>query len=160
VHFPFFGRPEPVIRPMTSDRSRAVALIHKDFFARPWESQEIEDMLRQPGSVADLAMDGRGKSVFGFAISRVVAPEAELLTIAVDRRRQGMGVGKVLLSAHLARLSAHGAGQVFLEVDEGNAAALRLYRAFGFRQVGQRPGYYAKKDGSRATALVLRADLG
>ncbi len=160
MRFPFFGRPDPVIRPMTSDRSRAVAMIHKDFFARSWESPEIEDMLRQPGSVADVATDGRGKTVFGFAMSRVFAPEAELLTIAVDRGWQGSGIGKALLSAHLARLSAYGAGHVFLEVDEGNAAALRLYSTFGFRQVGQRPGYYAKKDGSRATALVLRVDLG
>jgi ribosomal-protein-alanine N-acetyltransferase len=149
-----------MIRPMMVDQIRAVSRIHKDFFARPWQSPEIEDMLRQSGSIADVAIDGRGKIIFGFAMSRVVAQEAELLTIAVGRRSQGMGIGKALLSAHLTRLSAHGAGQVFLEVDEGNAAALRLYRAFNFLQVGRRPGYYPKKDGSRATALVLRVDLG
>lgn len=144
---------------MTPDWSRQAAAIHKDFFARPWSSGEIEDLLRQPGAVADMATDGPGKTLYGFAISRVLAPEAELLTIAVDRRRQKAGVGRALLSAHLAGVAAQGAEHVFLEVDEGNGPALKLYRAFGFQQVGARPGYYPGPDGTRATALVLRGDL-
>jgi len=60
----------------------------------------------------------------------------------------------------MRRLSAVGANQIFLEVDEGNAPALALYRSFGFHQVGTRKGYYPKKDGTRATALVMKAELG
>lgn len=161
MRLPFFGRAlAPVIRSMTSDWSRQAAEIHKSFFARPWDADEIDDLLRQSGAVADAATDGPGKTLYGFVISRVLAPEAELLTIAVARNRQGAGVGKSLLSAHLARLSHQRAAHVFLEVDEGNSSALKLYRAFGFQQVGTRPGYYPAKDGKRATALVLRADLG
>lgn len=161
MRLPFFGRPTtPIIRPMTRDWSRSAAEIHKDFFARPWDEAEIDDLLRQTGTVADVATDGPGKRLFAFAISRVVAPEAELLTIAVARNKQGAGVGRTLLSSHLARLSSQRAAHVFLEVDEGNAPAIKLYRAFGFQQVGKRPGYYPGKDGARATALVLRADLG
>jgi [ribosomal protein S18]-alanine N-acetyltransferase len=48
--------------------------------------------------------------------------------------------------------------KVFLEVDEGNAPALRLYSRAGFEQVGRRPGYYANSEGS-ASALVLRRNL-
>jgi hypothetical protein len=32
--------------------------------------------------------------------------------------------------------------------------------ASGFAKVGERPGYYAKPDGSRALALILRRDIG
>lgn len=161
MRLPFFDRGgATIIRPMTLEWSRDAAAIHKDFFARPWGVAEIDDLLRQSGVVADIATDGPAKKIFGFVISRVLAPEAELLTIAVARSRQGSGVGKALLAAHLARLAAQRANHVFLEVDEGNAAALSLYRAFGFREVGKRPGYYPGKDGARATALVLRADLG
>lgn len=144
---------------MMPEWCRSAAVIHKSFFERPWSAAEIEGMLRQSDTVADVATDGAGRALVGFAISRVLAPEAELLTIAVGRSSQGAGVGRMLLSAHLARVSAHGAGHVFLEVDEGNASALRLYRSFGFQQVGLRPGYYPRKDGSKATALVLRVDL-
>jgi ribosomal-protein-alanine N-acetyltransferase len=160
VRLPFLDRrPTPIIRPLVLDWSRQAAQIHKHFFARPWTAMEIDDLLRQPVTVADAALDGPGATLLGFAISRIVAPEAELLTIAVDRRRQGAGVGTSLLAAHLSRLSAQRADHVFLEVDEGNAPALKLYRAFGFRQVGERPGYYPGKGGARATALILRANL-
>jgi [ribosomal protein S18]-alanine N-acetyltransferase len=144
---------------MTPDWSRQAANIHKEFFARPWSANEVDELLRQSGAVADVATDGPGKTLYGFAISRVLAPEAELLTIAVDRRKHGSGVGRLLFSAHLSRLSASRAEHVFLEVDEANAPALKLYRSFGFREVGKRPGYYPGKNGERTTALVLRGDL-
>ena len=48
---------------------------------------------------------------------------------------------------------------VFLEVEEGNKPALRLYARAGFREVGRRPEYYAQASGAAATALVLRRDL-
>ena len=48
---------------------------------------------------------------------------------------------------------------MFLEVDEDNAPARRLYARAGFREVGRRPGYYQQDKGAAATALVLRRDL-
>jgi ribosomal-protein-alanine N-acetyltransferase len=160
VRLPFFGRrPTPIIQPMAPRWSRDAADIHKAFFARSWGEAEIADMLRQTATVADVATDGPGKTLYGFSISRVLAPEAELLTIAVGRGWQGAGIGRMLLAAHLGRLATQRVSHVFLEVDEGNAPALKLYQSFGFQQVGKRPGYYPGKDGSRATALVLRAEL-
>jgi ribosomal-protein-alanine N-acetyltransferase len=63
------------------------------------------------------------------------------------------------LRHHLGRLAALGAHKVFLEVEEGNASALRLYRRAGFTEVGRRKGYYANPTGEPATALVLRRNL-
>ncbi len=59
-----------------------------------------------------------------------------------------------LLTRHLGRLAALGIARIFLEVDEDNRAALRLYARAGFREVGRREGYYA-----RARRLGLGADL-
>jgi ribosomal-protein-alanine N-acetyltransferase len=39
-------------------------------------------------------------------------------------------------------LRAGGARQLFLEVEEGNEAALQLYRSLGAIPVGRRAGYY------------------
>ena len=60
---------------------------------------------------------------------------------------------------NLGRLAAAGTRAVFLEVDEYNQPAIKLYERAGFHEVGRRPNYYPGPDGKPATALVLRRDL-
>ena len=86
----------------------------------------------------------------------MAADEAEILSVAIAPAWRGRGLARPLLDLHLRRLAGLGARAVFLEVDEHNAPACRLYRRAGFHEVGRRQGYY---DGG-ATALVLRRDLG
>jgi ribosomal-protein-alanine N-acetyltransferase len=152
-------RPLPTIRRLDEAWAPVCAAIHGTAFARPWSRDEVEQLIRQREVVSDAALTGRGKTLLGFVMSRIAPPEAEILTIAVDPAQRGRGIGRALLSHHLSRLAASGINQVFLEVDEGNGPALKLYKRLGFQKVGQRPGYYAMKDGTRATALIMRADI-
>jgi ribosomal-protein-alanine N-acetyltransferase len=92
-------------------------------------------------------------------MSRLVAGEAEILSIAVDAGGRGRGLAGKLLDLHLRRLAGLGVRALFLEVDETNEAALRLYRRRGFRQVGQRQSYYQRGSRPASSALVLRRDL-
>jgi ribosomal-protein-alanine N-acetyltransferase len=48
---------------------------------------------------------------------------------------------------------------MFLEVDNGNTAALGLYRKLGFEKVGERQGYYKQENGALSTALVMKRVL-
>jgi [ribosomal protein S18]-alanine N-acetyltransferase len=157
----WFKRPRlpPRIGALAPADASFVARIHAEAFARPWETHEIERMLAERTTIADGAFSGSRPRPDGFALSRIVLDEAEILTIAVTRRAQGRGIGRALLSAHLARLGAAGVHTVFLEVEEGNGAAIRLYRTFGFADAGRREGYYVKADGRKVAALVLRLPL-
>jgi ribosomal protein S18 acetylase RimI-like enzyme len=84
-----------------------------------------------------LAMSGR--EAVGFCAWRQTAPdEAELLNIGVDPAWRRRGAATALLDA-LSR-AAH--GNIFLEVAEGNAAAISLYSKHGWDKVGVRAGYY------------------
>jgi len=47
---------------------------------------------------------------------------------------------------------------VFLEVEDGNTPAIRLYHRAGFHEVGRRESYYPGHAGPTA-ALVLRRDI-
>ena len=69
---------------------------------------------------------------------------------------RGGGPSRVLLRGHLNRLAQAGVARVHLEVDEGNAPALKLYARHGFRQIGERTGYYLRPDGSWATRCIDR----
>jgi ribosomal-protein-alanine N-acetyltransferase len=81
------------------------------------------------------------------------------LSVAVSQARRGRGLARALLNLHLRRLAGLGAQTVFLEVDEDNKPARRLYQRSGFREVGRRPGYYQQSRERAGNALVLRRDL-
>lgn len=148
----------PYIAPLhDSSQAQTLARLHATSFARPWDAHEFERLLCERSSEAHGLW--RGGAVHGFALSRKAADEAELLTIVVAPSLRGAGLSHRLLRDHLTALSFSGIKTVHLEVDEGNAPALKLYAAQGFETVGQRTGYYARPDGSRATALTMRATL-
>jgi [ribosomal protein S18]-alanine N-acetyltransferase len=157
--FSFRKAAQPVLRPLRSDRAAQCAALHATSFAHAWSAQEFETLLSAANVSGEAAVDPASGQLRGFVLTRLAADEAEILTIAVEAALRGRGVGRALLAAHMARLVPLGAKKLFLEVERDNAAALALYAKFGFREVGQRKGYYQKRDGTAATALVLRRDL-
>nr|WP_042198915.1 ribosomal protein S18-alanine N-acetyltransferase [Kibdelosporangium sp. MJ126-NF4]CEL23617.1 Ribosomal-protein-S18p-alanine acetyltransferase [Kibdelosporangium sp. MJ126-NF4]CTQ93154.1 Ribosomal-protein-S18p-alanine acetyltransferase (EC 2.3.1.-) [Kibdelosporangium sp. MJ126-NF4] len=67
--------------------------------------------------------------------------ECEIHTIGVDPEFQGQGIGKALLRDLLDHAdNVH--APVFLEVRTDNVAAIKLYEAHGFEQIGLRRRYY------------------
>jgi [ribosomal protein S18]-alanine N-acetyltransferase len=153
----FIAHREPVVAEAGSRDSVAIAALHAASFRRGWSEPEVERLLLDHQVIAHRIMIGGGLA--GFIMSRQAADEAEILSVAVAARRQDRGLAGRLLSLHLRRLAGLGARAVFLEVDESNAAALRLYARAGFHEIARRPNYYAGDGGRTAAALVLRRDL-
>ena len=148
----------PVIRPLRSDRAEDCARLHAAAFAHPWTAEEVARLIGDAATLSAAALDPVSGILRGFVLARLAADEAEILTVAVDAGWRRKGVGRALVSESLRRAANAGARAVFLEVDEDNRAAVALYRRLGFTKVGERPGYYRRKDGSRALALVMRRD--
>lgn len=146
----------PVLPAGTQDADRLAGL-HEASFRRGWSAQEFEGLLVEANVVGDRAM--AGARLAGFVLSRLAADQAEILSVAVAAAYRGRGVARRLLGVHLRRLAGYGATSVFLEVDEGNVPARRLYAGLGFSQVGRRERYYGNAGGDGAAALVLRLDL-
>jgi ribosomal-protein-alanine N-acetyltransferase len=63
------------------------------------------------------------------------------------------------LLTHLGHLAGHGIRTVFLEVEENNQPARRLYQRAGFAIVGRRERYYRQAGGEPLNALLMRRDL-
>lgn len=148
-----------VTRGETGDAA-AMARLHAAGFFRGWPASDFEAYLADPETTpAYVAVDAR-RHLAGFAMLRIADAECELLTIAVDPKLRGKGIGRALLEAAFADLRLSPVTSMVLEVDETNLAAQKLYRRFGFAEIGRRRGYYPKPDGSAATALVMRAAIG
>lgn len=147
--------------------AETLARIHAAAFAeegRPWSGPELMALLDEPAVDLRLAHHERREAgdrlaPAGFALYRVAADEAELLTVSVVPEARRAGLGRALLDACEAGARQAGARRMFLEVGAGNAPARALYDGAGYREVGRRRGYYQRPDGSRDDALVLAKPL-
>ena len=131
---------------MTPER---LAEIHRAAFSRerPWSADEFHSLL-------DSAHVRLFQHAHGFALTRTIAGESELLTLAVDPTRHRQGIGRSLTQDWLNALTGI-AETAFLEVAADNSAAIRLYLALGFDEVGRRPAYYAQKNATSVDAIVM-----
>ena len=119
---------------------------------RPWNADEFAAVLGSPLCFV-LMQPG------GFLIGRVVAGEAEVLTLAVDPAARRLGIGRALMQGFLAAATGRGATRAFLEVAADNGAALALYHKAGFAEVGVRRGYYRQSSGPALDARVLAREI-
>lgn len=148
------------IEPATIKDADAIARLHALGFYRGWPREDFAAYLEDAKSTpAYVACDAKHR-VFGFAMLRLTADEAELLTIAVDPKWRGKGVGAALLKAAFDDLLMTPARKMFLEVAADNPPAIALYRRHGFAEIGRRDGYFARANGQPATALVMSRNLG
>ncbi|MCB9531081.1 MAG: ribosomal protein S18-alanine N-acetyltransferase [Myxococcales bacterium] len=138
------------LRPAGTGDLDAIVAIERASQPSPWPRSLFEDELRR--DVAEVTVATVDAAVVGFAVTWVVADEAHVLNVAVAPSARRRGVARSLVVRAIERANAAGAAYVMLEVRESNAAAISLYGALGFKEVGRRPRYYADNG---ETALVL-----
>ena len=145
-----------LLRTMTSaDIDAVLVLEHELFGEEAWSRHMLEgELAGQSRSRYYLVAEDDGR-ITGYAGLLVAKTQADVLTIAVAADHWGRGTGSALLEALLAEAARQGCTEVFLEVRTDNMRAQRLYRRYGFVEIGIRKGYYQP---SGADALVMRRD--
>jgi ribosomal-protein-alanine N-acetyltransferase len=145
------------VEPATLADTPRLAELHGASFHRGWGEGEFESMVGESNTLVHRLRLGR--KTIGFAVSRIAADEAEILSIAVDPDFRGQGFSRNLLLTHLGHLAARGVRTIFLEVEENNGPAMKLYERAGFTVVGRRERYYRQAGGEHLNALLMRRDL-
>lgn len=148
--------------PLSGAEAEALSALHGRAFAGPggergWSAAEMFALAEGAGALTLVA--GEAAAPLGFALFRVAADEAELLTIATRPESRRSGAAKAILAAAPPFLNDLGAAVVFLEVARGNAPARALYESAGFMRIAIRADYYAYSDGRRDDALIYRLQL-
>jgi N6-L-threonylcarbamoyladenine synthase len=82
--------------------------------------------------------------------------QADIQTIAVREDKRGLGIGKSLMDTLNLQATELGAKEIFLEVRADNTVAQKLYKLFGFKQIGTRKKYY-QPDG--VDAFIMKTDI-
>lgn len=150
-----------------NDALDAIMAVMEDAFdpryGEAWTRRQVSDSLTLRNVYftlidADGTHDGDPDRVIGFALTRQVLDEEEILLIAVRPANRGNGVGKKLLREVIARARARSAARVFLEMRDGNPAE-HLYRGQGFEKIGHRKGYYRGAIGGPLDAITFAKDI-
>ena len=101
-------------------------------------------------------------AMFGFAIVEWTAePDnitAYIPTIEVLPAQRRRGVGMELLHCLEGSAAREGAALIWLHVDPGNDAAIRLYRAAGYERKGRHEHYYERYRAAEVYMKMLDAD--
>jgi len=147
----------PSLRLMTSaDLDSVIGLELSLFGEEAWSRQMlIGELGQQPASRYYRVAEEAG-TIVGYAGLLAAGAQADVLTIAVSTARWGQGIGSQLLADLLGEAARRGCTEIFLEVRADNTRAQRLYRWWGFDDVGIRRGYYQP---SGMDAIVMRRDL-
>ncbi|MGH9607318.1 MAG: ribosomal protein S18-alanine N-acetyltransferase [Terracidiphilus sp.] len=95
-----------------------------------------------PRRIALIAAGSHDGTLYGFAVTSLLPPQAELETIAVNPEARRRGIGSRLIAAFVEELGRAEILEIFLEVRVSNRTAQAFYQALGFTQTGQRARYY------------------
>lgn len=111
----------------------------------PWSELMLAQELRSSRHVSFVMEQPSGRlaaGIVGWCCVSVIAPEAELLKLAVSTRMRRNGYGQEMLAFLEQYLRQRECETLFLEVRSENFPALNLYRKNGFFEIGRRCAYY------------------
>ena len=142
---------------VAADLPQVMEVERLSFAADPWTPGLFLHELKLDFSRLHLARTAdAARRLVGYACWWLVGDEVHILNLAVHPEARGTGAGRALVQRILDDAVGHGAVSVSLEVRPENAAALGLYRAMGFDQIGLRKNYYGR--GEDAVIMERRFD--
>ncbi len=128
-------------RRSTPHDAPGIARLEEEIFKDPWSWRSISDLITSEGAMCFTAQDEGGR-VVAYVIGRLIPPEGEIYRVAVAPEYRRRGVAYRLLDYAVKTSRGRGLENIFLEVRSENVAAIKLYSAYGFTEVGRRRGYY------------------
>ncbi len=134
----------------------AVLAVENRAYTFPWSRANFADALASAYQAERLMA---GEVLIGYFIAMQGVDEVHLLNLTVAPEYQGQGWARVMLEALALSSRGQGADWLWLEVRVGNARALQVYQANGFRRVGRRKAYYPNGDAPREDAIVMSLKL-
>ena len=88
--------------------------------------------------------------ISGYAVFYDTFDSIDLFEIAVLKEKQGKGYGNMLLN-YTADIFCKNGRKIFLEVNENNEKAIKLYEKNGFEEISVRKNYY----GNNQNAVIM-----
>jgi ribosomal-protein-alanine N-acetyltransferase len=144
------------LREASKTDADTLSAIHKECFPTYWNIDAFNDFFAVAGTRAWIM---EAPEPIAMVVHRVQYEQADIMTIAVLPHWRRKGIARSLLTLAMEKSSQMGAKRMFLDVEDGNVAAMALYEGYGFTVLNRRKNYYRQKDGSHTDALVMKCKL-
>ncbi len=110
-----------------------------------WNYNILKEELNSSNSKYIVAI--LNKEIIGFAGVKFALDQADIMNIVTRKDYRNKGIGTLLLNELISICKEFKANSIFLEVNEDNKPAIKLYEKAGFESVGIRKNYYKDKNG-------------
>lgn len=142
------------IKAMCQEDIPEVLLLEQEAFGQmAWHANDFESAISSTCDFPLVIQAGTDSSgLAGYAVLRIIAPEAEIENICVAPACRRSGVGETLMEEMLRLAAERGADRVFLEVRAHNEPAKALYLKSGFVESYRRKNYY---QGPTEDAIIM-----
>ena len=104
-----------------------------------WSAEDFRSEAEKNGGIVLAAYDG--DCLAGMVAGFTASDTGEILTVGTAPQYRRQGVARMLMEAFLAAVPKD-VETIALEVRQSNAAAIALYRSFGFEKAGVRKRFY------------------
>ncbi len=139
----------PVRMQKISAHLEGAAALEKLCFSSPWSAKSME-LLTNDGigvgylCTAPAAAPQAEPAVVAYGGMLITVDEGQITNIAVHPDHRRCGYGNAVLHALLRHAKDAKLESVSLEVRVSNTAAIKMYEAAGFVEMGRRKGFYQK----------------
>ena len=129
-----------------------VLLLEREAFGQmAWQADDFEAAIASKCDVP-LVIRTTATGIAGYAVLRIIAPEAEIENICVAPACRRTGAGNALMDEMLRLAAEQDAKRIFLEVRAHNEPAKALYLKKGFVESYRRKNYY---QGPTEDAIIM-----
>ncbi|MTI71977.1 MAG: ribosomal-protein-alanine N-acetyltransferase [Firmicutes bacterium] len=143
------------VRDMKEIDIDSVLEIEKLSFSTPWSKKSFK-MEINGNKLSRYIVATNNEKVVGYAGVWLIVDEGHITNIAVHPNKRKKGIGNILLEALIDICKKKDMDRMTLEVREKNFIAHELYKKYGFKDCGKRPGYYAD---TKEDAIIMWKEI-
>ncbi|MDC0255312.1 GNAT family N-acetyltransferase [Bacteriovoracales bacterium] len=116
----------------------------KSYFPFPWSADSWKDTQISSKNYLLSTFSDRSEALKAFCLWKISLEEEllHLLKVVVCPGMRGMGLGETLLEGVVGMTGNIGIKRFYLEVEEGNRSAIRLYEKMGFHKLHLAKNFY------------------
>lgn len=135
------------ISKMNFDDLEIIKPVLEDDFDNYWNYNILKDELSSSNSIYLVVKNTSNNEIVGFAGIKLIVDEAEIMNIVVKKSYRNLKIGSLLLENLILLCKSNNISSIFLEVNENNKIAQKLYNHFDFKNISVRKNYYNKNNG-------------